>query len=388
MATPSEAHGLSNRMFVAIKPLGQYIFFICVVLCLVTYISFIRARRRTVLMAAQNLKEGKKEDIFFDVNFEALNVDEILSEEEFDSIKAALQGRTDLTEALASFAKKTVQHSLVAELQSVADNCDTSLALNRKLLDDLEQLKLQSGAMRLANSNLSQRLEGYLAMKEDHKELVSRNVQTEHNLDNVKANMKTLKQKYATILKENSDHVQKAKNMQEDIEALQDNLVIVKDRSSRLNAELLDLQRDKMLQKRCNELIQEQKAEEYQLEIEKLHSFYREKIKNIFAETSASAEKASQAAEYKISQMKTAHDQERLEKLHTVSRKAFDMTHLFPKEYDEDRLCTSCEEQDAQVMYMPCGHKEQCVECAWRWRSSQSAGNTCPKCRSNIISWR
>lgn len=53
---------------------------------------------------------------------------------------------------------------------------------------------------------------------------------------------------------------------------------------------------------------------------------------------------------------------------------------------EEVRECAVCEDADATVTLSPCGHKEMCVSCAYRWMQTPG-GDTCPTCRTVITSW-
>lgn len=53
---------------------------------------------------------------------------------------------------------------------------------------------------------------------------------------------------------------------------------------------------------------------------------------------------------------------------------------------DEVRECSICEDAKATVTLSPCGHKEMCVSCAYRWMQTRG-GHTCPTCRTEITSW-
>ncbi|RYE13627.1 MAG: hypothetical protein EOP45_20900, partial [Sphingobacteriaceae bacterium] len=133
-------------------------------------------------------------DDVFHMRLRELDLQNCLSKKDYQSLQRAVEGPAKLDEVLMSFAKKVIGCVMIPELKSIIKQYDEMMTDNKELTRDIKNLNIRLErleALQLENSRLSQRLEGYTAMKEDHKDLISKHMQTQNNLDNLKIYMKS-----------------------------------------------------------------------------------------------------------------------------------------------------------------------------------------------------
>ncbi len=334
---------------------------------------------------------GKTIDYF---QFPDMRLEEYLSDADTIRFKSAFpEGPPEqLKSIVESFAKKAVKAVMCIEIKGMMESLKLVEEDSRRSKQELQNFETKLMTERTRVIELELRFQGYQVLKEDYQEL-----QREYDV---------LKSRCSQLQKENSTTTKKAissrvkfeKSIEQhacQIEDMQIKLGEARDESAKVRQRLcnarVDHEREIELKSREFEI---RMAEKISVVIESTESLWREKVRSVLLLAAASADETAKRHAHELGQLTATHAERLKEKETEVAQNKhqenenlnFDITTLFPRERDEDLACSTCQDADAQVTFMPCGHKEQCIRCAWNWQR-QPAGNTCPKCRGIISCW-